>query len=85
MRNRQSTAADKDAPEVSEALSVGAQVNVTTDDQTREGTIVEDFGVLPEATVDLGDGLKVSPKRFAVLLNDGSLVFVDADSLKALA
>ena len=84
MRNKQS-AAEKDAPAASDAFSVGTAVSVTADDNTREGTIVEDFGVLPEATVDLGDGLQISPKRFAVLLNDGSLVFVNDDSLKAVA
>jgi hypothetical protein len=83
MRNKQSTA-EKAAPAASDGFSVGTSVNVTADDSTREGTIVEDFGVLPEATVDLGDGLQVSPKRFAVLLNDGSLVFVDEDSLEAI-
>lgn len=48
------------------------------------GKVVEDFGPLPDAAdspVDLGQDMVVRPRRFAVLLNDGALVFCDAADL----
>ncbi|WP_237340900.1 hypothetical protein [Williamsia soli] len=62
------------------AFAVGSRVVV---EQDRSGKIVDDFGPPVEgSTVDLGEGRETRPRRWAVALDDGDLVFVDDDGLE---
>lgn len=48
------------------------------------GLVVEDFGDLAGQSVDLGgEHIADAARRWAVLLDDGSLVFVDSDAIAA--
>ncbi len=48
------------------------------------GTVAEDFGDLAGHAVDIGENHIVGPaRRWAVVLDAGSLVFVDSDQLVA--
>lgn len=48
------------------------------------GLVVEDFGDLAGQSVDLGaEHVADAARRWAVLLDDGSLVFVDSDAIAA--
>ena len=52
-----------------------------TDAETR-GIVVEDFGEMTPQGVDIGDNHFADPaRRWAVLLDTGSLVFIDTDQL----
>ena len=54
-----------------------------TDDEAG-GTVAEDFGDLAGHGVDVGENHIVGPaRRWAVVLDAGSLVFVDSDQLVA--
>ncbi|MBA4023775.1 MAG: hypothetical protein C0482_15570 [Gordonia sp.] len=62
------------------ALAVGSRVVI---EQNRSGKIVDDFGPPVEGSaVDLGGGHETKPRRWAVALDDGDLVFVDDDGLE---
>ena len=63
------------------AVNVRVCVYPGTDDEVR-GTVVEDFGEMVGHAVDLG-GRIVAARRWAVVLDDGGLVFVDSDQLVA--
>ncbi len=62
------------------SLAVGSRVVI---EQNRSGKIVDDFGPPVEGSaVDLGGGHETKPRRWAVALDDGDLVFVDDDGLE---
>ena len=81
MKGASGTAGDTgDSP-----VAVNARVRVYpgTDGEVR-GTVVEDFGDLAGHVVDIGENHIVGPaRRWAVVLDAGSLVFVDSDQLAA--
>ncbi|WP_059015345.1 hypothetical protein [Mycobacterium sp. M26] len=57
------------------------RVYVDTEDETR-GVVVEDFGDLAGQSVDLGDThIADAARRWAVLLDSGTLAFVDSHQL----
>jgi len=64
-------------------IAVNSRVRVYpgTDAETR-GVVVEDFGEITPTAVDIGDSHFADPaRRWAVLLDSGSLVFTDTDQL----
>ena len=64
--------------EPSVAVDSRVRVYVDTDDETR-GLVVEDFGDMAGQSVDLGDThIADAARRWAVLLDEGTLVFVDS-------
>lgn len=64
--------------EPSVAVDQRVRVYVDTENETR-GLIVEDFGEMAGHSVDLGDTHIADPaRRWAVLLDEGTLVFVDS-------
>ena len=53
-------------------------------DSEAHGVVVEDFGEMERASVDIGDSHFADPaRRWAVLLDAGTLVFTDTDQLVA--
>jgi hypothetical protein len=60
------------------AVTVNASVRVYpgTSRETR-GVVAEDFGADSGQPVDIGDRIVAAARRWAVLLADGGLVFVD--------
>jgi hypothetical protein len=66
-------------------FEVGQRVHVYPgSSDERAGTIVEDFGDTAGMAVTVGDSRIVEPsRRWAVLLDDGSLVFADTVDLRA--
>lgn len=71
------------AQEAQEALAVDQRVRVyvDTDDETT-GVVVDDFGDLAGHAVDLGDThIADAARRWAVLLDAGTLVFVDSHQI----
>jgi hypothetical protein len=63
------------------AVDQRVRVYVDTDDEVR-GVIVEDFGDLAGQAVDLGDvHIADAARRWAVLLDAGTLVFVDSHQI----
>ncbi len=57
------------------------RVNPGTDAESR-GVIVEDFGEMMAQAVDIGANHFADPaRRWAVVLDAGTLVFVDTDQL----
>lgn len=72
-----------DSESVSAPLEVNQRVRVyvDTDDESR-GVVVEDFGSMAGYGVDLGEThIADAARRWAVLLDDGSLVFVDTHQI----
>jgi hypothetical protein len=68
-----------------EAIAVDKRVRVyvDTDDEVR-GVILEDFGDLAGHAVDIGDvHISDAARRWAVLLDAGTLVFVDSHQIAA--
>ena len=64
--------------EPSVAVDSRVRVYVDTDDETG-GLVVEDFGDMAGHSVDLGDThIADAARRWAVLLDEGTLVFVDS-------
>jgi hypothetical protein len=73
---------DQDAGDGAQ-FEVNSRVRVYpgTDAETR-GIVVEDFGEMTPQAVDIGDSHFADPaRRWAVLLETGSLVFIDTDQL----
>jgi hypothetical protein len=83
MAKRVSRGADESAPP---PLAVDAPVVVFPGtDQPQGGVIVEDFGDSAGQPVEIGENRIVgAARRWAVTLNDGTLVFVDSEQLSAL-
>jgi hypothetical protein len=70
---------DSDEGDRDNAFAVDARVVIA---EGRAGKIVDDFGPPVEGSVvDLGGGRETRPRRWAVALDDGDLVFVDDDEL----
>jgi hypothetical protein len=67
----------------SEDLAVGATVRVYAGtERETSGVLVEDFGSAAGQPVHIGEEMIVPPaRRWAVLLDDGTLVFLDDDQL----
>ena len=65
------------------AVEVGARVVVPTHDGAH-GVVVDDFGEQPSdvTTARLGDDTIAGPKRFAVVLDDGNLIFADGEDVR---
>jgi hypothetical protein len=65
------------------AVDVRVRVHPGTDDEVL-GVIVDDFGDSAGYSVDIGDNHIADPaRRWAVLLDNGSLTFVNSDVLTA--
>ncbi|OBB47453.1 hypothetical protein [Mycobacterium sp. 852002-51961_SCH5331710] len=63
------------------AVDVRVRVNADTDAETR-GVIVEDFGEMTAVAVDIGSNHIADPaRRWAVMLDEGTLLFADSDQL----
>ncbi|SIR65257.1 hypothetical protein [Williamsia sterculiae] len=64
-------------------VAVGDVVTVTTDDGgTARGTLIEDFGTQDDSgSTRLAPDVRVRPRRWAIQLDDGGLVFADDDAL----
>ncbi|AKK25724.1 hypothetical protein [Mycobacterium sp. EPa45] len=63
------------------AVDQRVRVYVDTDDEVR-GVIVEDFGDLAGHAVDVGDvHISDAARRWAILLDAGTLVFVDSHEI----
>jgi hypothetical protein len=81
--NSESNATDQSATGQPATPAVGSRVLVKGSDGTSAGVVVDDFGTqVEDAVVDLGDGRKTRPRRWAVALDDGGLAFVDDDGLE---
>lgn len=66
-------------------ITVNGRVRVYpgTDDEV-SGTVAEDFGDLAGHAVDIGESHIAGPaRRWAVVLDAGSLIFVDSDQMVA--
>jgi len=83
MAKRVSRGAGESAPP---PLAIDAPVVVFPGtDQQQGGVIVEDFGESAGHAVEIGGNRIVgAARRWAVQLNDGTLVFVDSEQLSAL-
>lgn len=63
------------------AVDVRVVVNQGTDAEGR-GVIVEDFGEMTAVSVDIGSSHIADPaRRWAVMLDEGTLLFADSDQL----
>lgn len=63
------------------AVDVRVRVNPDTDSETR-GVIVEDFGEMTTSAVEIGDNHFADPaRRWAVVTDEGTLLFADSDQL----
>ena len=62
------------------AVHVRVRVYPGTHNETR-GIVVDDFGELAGHAVDVGNVHIAAARRWAVLLDAGTLVFVDSDDL----
>ena len=76
------TPRDEDKNRDSElAIDSRVRVNPGTEDESR-GVIVEDFGEMVPQSVDIGPHHFADPaRRWAVLLDAGTLVFADTEQL----
>ena len=63
----------------SKMIAVGSRVQ--TVDSSRTGVVVEDFGDMAGQQVVIEPGRIARSRRWAVMLDDGNLVFCDAHSL----
>ncbi|PYE12283.1 hypothetical protein DFR67_1236 [Williamsia limnetica] len=67
-----------------QSFAVGDRVTITVGDHAvAVGVIVDDYGTIPDISIDLGDGDHLRPRRFAIHLEDGSLIFRDPSGLAA--
>ena len=59
-----------------------AHIEVNTRVRVYPGVVVEDFGEMPAQAVEIGGNRFADPaRRWAVLLDGGTLVFTDTDQL----
>ena len=66
------------------AVPAGTRVHVMPSSGGGAGFVAEDLGPLPpNAVVTLDPSTTIRPRRFAIALDDGSLVFLDADEFNA--
>ena len=66
--------------EESNTIAVGSRVQ-TTDSPPKTGVVVEDFGDLAGVQVLIDRDHSAQSRRWAIMLDDGSIVFRDAHSL----
>lgn len=64
-------------------FEVGSRVR-TTGDESATGQIVEDFGSLAGTEVVVDENLTVKSRRHAVALDDGTIAFLDDDSIELI-
>jgi hypothetical protein len=65
-------------------VSVGSRVRIHPDtDGEVCGTVVEDFGENASAPIDIGDRVVDPARRWAVISDDGTLVFADNHEIVA--
>jgi hypothetical protein len=79
------TADQPTAEDPGEGIAVGTSVRVYpgTGDE-RHGTVVEDYGEMAGQAVEVGgDHIVDAARRWAVSLDDGTLVFVDSENIAA--
>lgn len=70
-------------PEHADSLCAGGHVTVLGGDHDGEpGVIVEAFGPLPDVHVDLGEDLRIRPRRYAVNLDNGMFVLLSPADLR---
>lgn len=70
---------NRDADAETNQVAVGVRVRVYPGtDAESVGVVVEDFGGMPGIRADQ---IAVAPRRWAVVLDDGSLVFVNSDHI----
>jgi hypothetical protein len=76
------TVVDQDAGDGAQ-FEVNSRVRVYPDtDAEARGIVVEDFGEMTAVAVDIGDNHFADPaRRWAALLDTGTLVFTDTDQL----
>ena len=67
----------------SNTIAVGSRVQ-TTESPPRTGVVVEDFGDLAGQEVIIDRDRIAQSRRWAVILDDGCLVFRDAHSLSVV-
>lgn len=66
-----------DRPMGTAPVAVGARVRVASCAGGGAGFIAEDFGELPDGTVRLDRTTLIRPRRYAVALDNGALIFLD--------
>jgi hypothetical protein len=72
----------EDLPESGLAIDARVRVHPDTEEESR-GIIVDDFGDAAGISVDIGgQEIAKAARRWAVLLDSGSLLFVNSDSLR---
>ena len=64
-------------------VTVGCRVQ-TTDSPPRTGVVMEDFGDLAGEQVVIAPGRTAHARRWAVMLDDGSLVFRDDGEVQVI-
>jgi hypothetical protein len=75
------SAGDEKGGDAALAVNDRVRVHPGTEAESR-GVIVEDFGEMVAQAVDIGDNHFADPaRRWAVVLESGTLVFVDSDQL----
>lgn len=64
-------------------VTLGARVRVHPGSDVESfGVIIDDFGEMPDIEVGVGENqIAKPPRRWAVALDDGTLVFVDSDQI----
>ena len=67
----------------SNTIAVGSRVQ-TSDSPPRTGVVVEDFGDLAGEEVIIDRDHVAQSRRWAIILDDGTLVFRDAHSLSVI-
>jgi hypothetical protein len=75
---------DGQTPEGAGKVSVGVRVRIHPDTGDEAcGTVVEDFGENPSEPIDIGDRVVAPARRWAVIRDDGTLVFARSDEIVA--
>lgn len=60
-------------------VTIGARVSVKPSHGGGAGFVAEDFGPLPDdAVTHLDEASEIRPRRYAIVLDNGSLVFLDS-------
>ena len=71
---------DHRPPDPETAVPVGTRVSVKPSSGGETGLVVEDLGPLPaNAAVQLDQSTTIRPRRYAIALDNGNLLFLDAD------
>lgn len=70
---------DSGAPEVDPGVPTGTRVHVKASSGGGAGFVADDLGPIPTgAVVQLDQRTSIKPRRYAVTLDSGSLLFLDA-------